>query len=76
MNKLTNSLTSRPVGWAVEYTDCIFADGKNPTKCFLVMTLNNLMASIQAWIFGECEPSRHCHCSQVHSNWELYNMTV
>ena len=31
-----------PVGWAVEYTDCIPAVSKTPQMSVLDMTLNNL----------------------------------
>ena len=41
---------------------------KTPSRLFWVMTLKNLMLSLQeCWTFGGCSESVNCHCSQVHS---------
>ena len=44
------------------------------TTSVLDMTLNNLMAKLQAWRFGECGVLLHCYCSQVHLYQEWYHM--
>ena len=57
---------------AVEYTDCISAEGVRPPLMSVQdMTLNNIMVRLQWWWrFGECRVPLHCHCTQVHSGPE------
>ena len=55
---------------AVEYTDCIYAEGYDPTNGCPDMTLNHLMVRLQPWRFGGCEVPLHCHDSQVHAGSE------
>ena len=53
---------------AVEYTDCISAEGwyPHPTSV-LDMIPNNLMMRFQlCWNFGECGVPLYCHRSKVH----------
>ena len=58
---------------AVEYTDCISAEGRdNPTTTSVLnIRSNNLMVRLQQCrSFGECGVLLHCHRSQVYSGPE------
>ena len=57
---------------ALEYSDCVFVEGKPPLhycpRCNLKM---HLMVRLQSGSFGKCEVPLHCHYSQVHSDREV-----
>ena len=56
---------------AVEYTDCISAEGKNHLPTSVVdMTLYDLRVSLWSWSLRECGVPLYCHWSPVHSNPE------
>ena len=51
--------------WALEYTDCIYADEYPTSTSVLDMTLNNQMMRPRSWSFGKCGVPLYCHCSLV-----------
>ena len=59
-----------PVAGAVEYTDCISAEGvKTPPHPHTHMSVLDMMQkqSDEISVMQEDRVTLHCHCSQVHS---------
>ena len=67
--KLKINLSSCPVGWGCRIHQLHLCRGVRPPSLMSVLdrTLNNLMARLQPWIFGECGVYLNGHRSQVQS---------
>ena len=64
------SFSRRPVGWGSRIPTASLKRGKTSPCSVLDMIVNNLMARLQSWRFGECRVTLHCYYSQVHLNPE------
>ena len=69
-NQVVNTLILIRVGWICRIHRLHLCRGVRPPPpltSVLDMTLNNLIARLQYWRFGECRLPLHCHCSYVPS---------